>query len=101
MSMDSNNNNNNSAENVASKLAEVSLSSPDSNNNSGKGIESGDAGKLTAKPTDLETVPESEVITSHNDSHDKVSDSGKENTEKVQENVEAAAEKPVVNEDEE
>ena len=43
----------------------------------------------SAKPTDLETVPESETVNAHNDSHDKVSDSGKENTEKAQENVEA------------
>merc|ERR1711988_1747119 len=88
--MDSNNNSNsnNSTKSVASKLAEVSLAGPDSNN-SNKGVESGDAGKVSAKPTDLETVPESETVNAHNDSHDKVSDSGKENTEKAQENVEA------------
>lgn len=86
MTMDSNNNSNsnNSVENVASKLAEVSLTGPDSNNNSNKGVESGDAGKVSAKPTDLETVPESEVVTAHNDSHDKVSE--KDNTEKTQGN---------------
>ena len=48
MTMDSNNNSNstNSTESVASKLAEVSLAGPDSNNNSNKGVESGDAGKV-------------------------------------------------------
>ena len=37
----------NGVENAASKLAEVSLNSPDSNNN--KGVESGDAGASPVK----------------------------------------------------
>jgi len=78
MTMDSNNN---SADNVASKLAEITITSPDSNNNKG---ESGDAGTSPTKVslvTDLETVPESEAVNTHDESHDKVSESGKENVE--------------------
>merc|ERR1711974_539469 len=79
MTMDSNN----SADNVASKLADVSITSPDSNNNK-SGIESGDASatptKVSAsKTTDLETVPESQTVNTHSVSHDNASETGKEN----------------------
>lgn len=70
----------NGVENAASKLAEVSLNSPDSNNN--KGVESGDASASPVKVpnTDLETVPEDSTV-NHNESNDKISESAKDSVQ--------------------
>lgn len=74
MTMDSNNN----AENIASKMAEISVSSPDSNNNKGENaaVAGGDALVENVKIVGggLDTVPEDGQLL--NESHDKISEPG-------------------------
>lgn len=88
MTMDSNNN----AENIASKMAEISVSSPDSNNNKGseKAAAGGDA---LAEPVkivnkigqELDTVPEDGQLL--NESHDKISEPGNAELQQIDSGV--------------
>lgn len=74
MTMDSNNN----ADNIASKMAEISVSSPDSNNNKAENAGGNAVADQTVKigggACELKTVPEHEQL---NESHDKISEPGK------------------------